>query len=151
VTLKLATEDDIPAVVMMLVAFHEQSPYKDIKLNMSRVFDLVTRVVVSDQTKNTIILKVIDDLPVGMVVGQVAEFPLTGGLIASELAWWVSPDHRKGTVATELLEAYEYWAKLLGCKFIQAVALTNEYEKVLSRFYNKRGYRSYETCFMKEL
>ena len=150
-SLRLPTKDDVGAVLVMLIAFHENSPYKHIPLKVDRLIDMVHKVIESDGTKNVIIMYTSDDVPVGLLVGQAAPFALTGALIASELSWWVDPQHRGGPAAKELLEAYEYWAKQVGCKYIQTVALNNESLPVLTRFYERKGYAKLETCFMKEL
>lgn len=72
-------------------------------------------------------------------------------LLAQELFWWVSPEHRKAGVATELLEALEAAAKSHGAKALFMLCLDDLDGERVSRMYERRGYRPTERLFLRKL
>lgn len=150
--LKIAEPLDALVVTDMLLKFHQHSPYTHIPVEKDYVYDMVSKTIAMDKSVNVIILgQDVEGTSRGMVIGQTAYFPLTGERIASEIAWWVDPEFRKTDLGVDLLTAYEYWAKTVGCKYVQSVALRNEYSHILERFYKSKGYAAMETCYLKEL
>lgn len=84
----------------------------------------------------------------GFIMGLATPFPFGPYRMASESAWWVSPEFRKLGVGLDLLNAFEYWAKeKAGCSFITMVGLS----KGLDKLYNAKGYKLYEHAYMKVL
>jgi GNAT superfamily N-acetyltransferase len=75
--------------------------------------------------------------------------PNDGAIIATELFWFVHPNHRGGGVL--LLDRFEQWAAKSGCQRATMVHLENSMPKVLGRFYRLRGYRPIETHYLKEI
>lgn len=87
------------------------------------------------------------DVPQGFLMAHSGPHPFWPVLVAQELAWWVSPDHR-GRAALRLLDAYEQWAADKGCALVGMAHLGDER---LSRLYDRRGYAKTETAFLKRL
>ena len=84
----------------------------------------------------------------GMILGQASAFPFGPHVLASEIAWYVSPDSRKSSLGKELIDAFEYWAKnIAGCTMITLSGLDDS----IGKFYEKQGYKLYEYAYMKEL
>lgn len=86
---------------------------------------------------------------VGFIAGFPLEEPVAGMRIFDELAWWVEPTHRGGSlVGPKLLRTAEHWAKqknLQLCKMV-APAGTN-----VGAFYARMGYTEVETSWIKRL
>ena len=72
----------------------------------------------------------------------------TGNLVATELFWFVFPDHRG--IGLELLDIYEKWARDEGCSEIRMIHLPRLMPDRLKRLYQRRGYRELEVAYGKE-
>lgn len=84
----------------------------------------------------------------GMLAAFVEPFLLGVAPIANEIAWWVIPSARKKSVGKDLVEAYEYWAKKLNCKYTTlSCYATND----LGKFYEGIGYVLHEKAYIKEV
>jgi GNAT superfamily N-acetyltransferase len=87
----------------------------------------------------------------GAIAGIINESPFDGERIASELFWYVWPGAPKGT-GTQLLEAFEQWAKSRGCTRVSMAHMVhNNDADRLGAFYSKKGYSPFETHYLKEL
>ena len=83
----------------------------------------------------------------GVLMAVAFEHPFGAGRIAKETVWFVSPKAR-GRGAIKMLEAYETWARSVGCVSVGMASLaTND----VSSLYERRGYSAVETHFMKPL
>ena len=72
-------------------------------------------------------------------------------LMAQELFWWVSPEHRGTGVAIELLEAMENAAKQLGARAMLMLCIDRLDGNKVAGIYKRRGYRAAERLFMRKL
>lgn len=84
---------------------------------------------------------------VGAIGGLVGPHFVSGGLAASELFWWVEPEHRGSGV--RLLFAYEAEAKRRGATVSSMIAPDGSED--VESIYRRRGYRRAEAYYMKEL
>ncbi|NSZ73259.1 GNAT family N-acetyltransferase [Agrobacterium tumefaciens] len=83
----------------------------------------------------------------GVLMAVAFEHPFGAGRIAKETVWFVTPEAR-GRGAIKMLDAYEVWARSLGCVSAGMASLaTND----VSSLYERRGYSAVETHFMKPL
>lgn len=89
----------------------------------------------------------------GSVVGALAGFfiasPLMGGVVFSEAAWYVTPEHRG--CGKELFDEMERIVKESDAVAIVVAADANEYQKVVERMYAGRGYSDIEHHWLKKL
>ncbi|MGO3934762.1 GNAT family N-acetyltransferase [Rhodopseudomonas pseudopalustris] len=69
--------------------------------------------------------------------------------LASETVWWIDPAHRGGSAAPRMLDAYEAWARQLGCKFAGMAGMGDD--PLVAKLYLRRGYRVAERHFLKVL
>jgi GNAT superfamily N-acetyltransferase len=69
---------------------------------------------------------------------------------AAEIFWYVLPGSPKGT-GTQLLEAFEEWAKRRGAKRVSMAYMVHNQPERLRAFYEKRGYRAFETFYVKAI
>jgi GNAT superfamily N-acetyltransferase len=86
------------------------------------------------------------------LVGMIAVLPLfahpvSGERVASELCWWVEPEHRNGSAAVRLLHAAETWAREQGAVVFQMVAPNQRVED----FYQAMGYDRVEVAYQKRV
>ena len=92
-----------------------------------------------------------DNEIVGMFIGFVAPCFFSDVIQATEIVWYVEPDHRGSRKALEMLDLFEEWAEFKGavCSNLMNLDVLNA-DKV-AKMYNKRGYRLVENTFVKEL
>lgn len=143
--LKLATIEDFADIKRMAIAFAEASPYKDFPKEMEKIDELILSLL-RDRNKTIIILYLHDGKPVGMIAGMSSEMIFSRDLVTSEVIWWVDQEFRGSRKSLALKEAYEYWAKRIGAKYI---GMSNLDDEKISRYYERSGYKPYERAFMK--
>lgn len=81
----------------------------------------------------------------GILLGAVGKSLLGPILQSHEIAWWVDPEHRGGSV--DMLKMYEDWAIEKGAKLIEVKSL-NIFKDV-DRLYERMGYSPIETSWVK--
>lgn len=145
-TLKIATPEDFDAVYDMCKKFISQTAYSAY-LNEDVFKPLIQSFLTDTKNEKVGIIAMEDDKPVGLIGGAVAYFIFGGIKYATEVAWWVEPEYRKSGVGKELIEAFEYWAKQIDCKFVSMSAL----DKELPKFYEKLDYSFAEVSYIKGL
>lgn len=93
-----------------------------------------------------------DDV-VGFLVALIAyEHPIIGRCkIATEIGWYVHPDHRHKGIARRLLDRYDDWAYREGCSHSLTSAMLNESFDQVKVAYEKRGYKPVEMSFIREV
>ncbi|MGV1912351.1 GNAT family N-acetyltransferase [Agrobacterium vitis] len=88
-----------------------------------------------------------DGLVCGLLLASALDHPFGAGLMAKETVWFIAPEAR-GRSGLIMLDAYEAWAKSIGCTSIGMAALaTND----VSSLYARRGYVPAETHFIKPI
>jgi GNAT superfamily N-acetyltransferase len=75
----------------------------------------------------------------------------TGAKTATEMWWFVLPEHRGGTVAMRLIRKFESIAKLNGCERVCMIHLASLHNDRLSELYNAMGYQLIEHCYSKPI
>lgn len=86
--------------------------------------------------------------PQGVLMAALSEHPFAPVRVATEVVWWIEPDHR-GVAASDMLAAYEAWAVEHGAAFAGMAAL--EAAPRAGVIYRRRGYMPVETHFIKAL
>lgn len=147
--LSLATEEDWGDVLRMSRAFHEESPYRDIPFSENKVWGLFSQYLSSDKTSLLCLLLRDGDDVCGLIFCAVTELYFSEIKTASEIVWWVHPDHRMKRGSLLLFQAYEFWANKVGAKFTCAVS--TEGTTQLDKFYKRSGYSLYESTYVKQI
>jgi hypothetical protein len=143
-TLKLATQEDVPVVVEMALRYAKASPFGRFPVDEAKINQIVQDLM-RDRNKGIIVLYIVNDKPEGMIAGMLTEMLFNHDAIATELVWWVNPEHRTRK-SLKLKEAYEYWAKRVGAKFIQMAEMNDD---KIRRFYERTGYDLTERAYLK--
>ena len=141
--MKIATIEDLPEVLEMSKQFMSSTGYQKYS-DEQTISNLIEAIVTGPQDAMIILL-----IPgVGFLAGQSSPFAFGPHLLASEVAWWVNEDQRKTGAGSELVDAFEYWAKNIArCTIITLTSL----DDIVGKFYEKKGYKLYERAYMKEL
>lgn len=148
--LRLATMEDVPALVPHLESFHRESPYKNVPFDAEKVFRLAASFMLGDADKVMIVLDY-EGTIIGFVAGQTSEVVFGRAKIASELAWYVVEGFRSGSGAMRLRQAFEYWAENIAkADIIHMASLAGAYAEKLDKHYTKKGYKLYEMTYLKD-
>jgi hypothetical protein len=84
----------------------------------------------------------------GVFMAAVTDHPFAPVKVATEVVWWIEPEYR-GTVASDMLAAYEAWAREQSASFVGMAAL--EAAPRAGVIYRRRGYVPAETHYIKAL
>ena len=141
--IKIATIEDVDEIMEMSKQFLSTTGYTEYS-DEQTIRNLINTVITGQQNEMIILL-----IPgTGFIAGQSSPFAFGSHFLASEIAWWVNEDKRKSGAGTELIDAFEYWAKhVAGCTIITLTSLDDE----VGKLYEKKGYKLYERAYMKEL
>src|SRR5687767_8203662 len=126
--LRIAIVDDVDHVVKMVMKFAENSPFKDY-VEEAVVRQIAEDLIETDNSQKIILLHGEE----GLLAGQAIPFVFGTKLMATEVWWWVDPDARGKSVGKELLEAFEFWAKKVGCALITMSSL----DETIGKYYEK--------------
>ena len=86
--------------------------------------------------------------PVGVLAATLGMHPLFPVSWASELIWWIEPEHRGGVAARAMAAAYEDWARERGAAAVALSALDDRAGRLMARL----GYAATsEARWIKEL
>lgn len=134
---------DIPRLVVMGVHFIQSTQYAgQIGENPDALFDMMLKLI---EAENAVIFVDGETQPIGMLGAHIFQHPMSGELVASELFWWVEPEHRGNGLA--LYRALEGWAEERGVHKIQMVAP----DERTSRVYCALGFTKVEELYQKAL
>ena len=143
--IRVATVEDLPAVLEMGHHFYAQTDYhkwvrEDPKFFASMCSMLFEqgRIFVADRGGEL----------VGFLAALVFVHPFMNQKMVTEIMWWVEPAHRGGTSAIRLLRATEAWGRECGAEAIQMGAWIGAH---LDPLYERMGFEARETMFQKAL
>lgn len=148
--LRPATAGDREAVVTLALHFHRATPYGGLLVVDSERVGVLFDVALQDG------IIFVAELENGDEGGELVAFlglvllthTLSGDRYAEEVAWWVEPAYRSGTLGPRLLARAEAWAVENGCAFLKMVAPVGT---EVGLYYARRGYEPIETAFLKRV
>lgn len=148
-TLRLATLDDVPALLELGKDLYKDSPLEFMKFDFSKVRENLEAAILNP--KEWLVLVSHDEgKPVGCLVAYVFNPLYSKEKIACEVLWHLLPEHRKGRRGVDMMVAFEYWAKLMGCAVAQYGWMTSSPAR-MEELYEKRGLKMVEKVYFKEL
>ena len=148
-SVRVATLDDIPALVEMGAAMRAESPrYRSQSFDPAKVTQIAHQLI---PTKGVGVAER-DGKIIGMMAGVVVPTWFGHDLMATDLVLYVKPEHRKTTRAALLLiRAFEAWAEERGAVDIMpGVSTMVEVEGTVG-LYEKLGYERYGAAMIKRL
>lgn len=144
--IRLATTDDVPALVTLGVRFLHETPYHMHLAVSPTHLEEVARALLAS-TDAVIFVAERHGEVVGCLALHVFLHPMSGERTANELVWWVNPEARG--VGVLLLRRGEEWAKAMQATRMQMVAPTAAPE--VARFYTHAGFAPVETMFERRI
>ncbi len=149
-----ATLEDVPALVVMASKFIKTSIYENVfPVEAARLEELATLLVkdhvvfIAEQRPTWLPAEHPMKPPVqGMLALALVPHMLTGRLYAEEVAWWVEPQHRNGTVGPRLMHQMECYVRQNRLHMVKMLAPA---DSGVGDFYRKCGYQALETAWIK--
>lgn len=141
--IRVATIDDLDLLVSMAKKFIDttfQAKYADADYIRSYAIEFLSNPY---PTKRIALLS--DDI--GVIGGVVTPFPWGNMFMAHDVMWWVEPDERGKLAGIELFNAFEYWAKSVGCNQIVMVGIDDR----TCKFYERNNYVLQERGYVKDI
>ncbi len=148
--LRIATSKDIPDLLRFAKNFHKASPYRSMRFDTDKGRKFLEGIITGKNSEGIVLVALKDGIPIGMLVGACAEPVFSSARIATELGWWIEEEFRNTRAALLIYEAYEDWAKRVGCTHVQSAYLPG-ISPALDKFYKKRGYTQVESSYLKVL
>jgi N-acetylglutamate synthase-like GNAT family acetyltransferase len=148
--IRKATPFDMPALVALMRGYVAEAPMEVLKDEAMHDQPYIEALLASLMAGRGFIL--IDDRGRGFIAAVINSNVWCPSLMElHELAWWVQPEHRGGTLGGRLWKAFDLLAQdYLDCGRAQIVC-----SSVIANSpkinYTKRGYRLMQTTYFKEL
>lgn len=147
--IRKATHDDIPRIVEMAERFYASTDYPAIgpasKASLAglAIITMESGVMLVAQTDH------------GEVIGMACLFiePFTFNpsiLVASELAWWIEPEHRGGALAGRMMRAIENECHGMDVNVIRMATLRNSPPQAAA-IYERMGYAQSDSHYMRAI
>jgi len=143
---RVATEKDISLLEEFIEQAFLDSKYIGL-LSEYKETEGISKYFVDPTTLNirTGIIKTVDDVDIGCALFEVLPSYFGNNYIARIVAVYLKPDFRGKGYMKEILDAFEYWGKLVGCKYYHVGVSRDNVDLV------NRDYVKFETMFMKEI
>jgi len=143
---RVATKKDLPLLLPIAFDFIKDLKHpSNIEIDKESVEGTLKHLISDDNS--TIILS-----ENGLIGGMV--FPYffnTNVMTAQELFWWVDDEARGSSEGTDLLEAFNVWAKEKGASSLTMVHLENDNSSKMENFYISQGYSPVETSYVRAI
>lgn len=158
--LKIATMEDFNEVKEMALEFLKESPYANYPKDITKVDNIIFSFLLDKELNNNkerVCLLAIpkgSNKPIGIIAGYTTEALFTNQKVATEVMWWVYPEHRgRSRASIELLQAFEHWASMVGSSYVQMASLASldDSRGIVEKIYKKFGYKTTEINYIKEI
>jgi hypothetical protein len=147
--IRLATANDEEAILAMAQEFISFSPYADFA---STTDDELRATIKWCMSNATIFVAENGGTLIGMLVAVIAPmWYAPTALVASEMAWWINTEHRRGTAAIRLVQAFENWARENGAIAVCMSNLQVDNANAVCGMLNRMGYNRTEQTHTKRI
>ena len=148
-SIRKATKEDVIDLAILGKQFVKESQNGFLGWSSSKVYDSLFDAVERDDFG--IFVLCADTEVVGMLIAFVAPCCFSDVVQASEITWYVDPEHRGSRMAIKMLDYFEEWAKDQGAVCANLGNLDVLNGDRVARLYNSIGYRLITNTFVKEL
>lgn len=131
-----ATANDIPAMLELGRAMCAEGYYAGMNFDEHKISGLLHRLIDGGFAA----VHEAGGQMVGLMIGAMGETWFGRDLNAIEYALYVTPDHRGGSAATRLLDAFTDWAKENGAREITVAQSTGVMVEKTAKFYQRMGF-----------
>jgi len=143
-----ATEADIPRLIELGQAMHEESPeYRGISYDPEKVGSTLKALI---NGAGVIFAYERSGEIHGALAGWIEEFWFSREKQAGDFALFVDPEYRNGLIAVKLALAFHSWAHLLGARRVQMGITTGVHADATGRLYRSLGMQDSGLLFQKD-
>ncbi len=144
-----ATPFDASAIAVLCGYFYRDHPVQGVvPFEMGHVLEQLRGLPLSPEA--FVWVSETEELLTGFLIGILAPMTFNKSVrVASEVAWYIHPDYRKGRDGLALFKEFEKWAEEKGAKAI--FMYSHGMYPGVSRLYERRGYVGQDTTFAKVL
>ena len=147
--IRWATEADIPQLVALGKRLHEEAPrYRGTIYDEKKVAALAHRIIHSPETGCALVAEKGGRI-VGTIAGFVTEHWFGPSKFAADLTVFLAPEWRGGSIFIKLLRRFEDWAQSAGAAELVLGISTGIDPAVTGAMYERLGYTSYGTSYVK--
>lgn len=140
--IRLATDEDVPAIVAMGQEFAETSTYREqMRTDPARLEAVALGILGNPDAAMWVCER--DGTLIGMLAMLLVTHPMSGDRIASEIVWWMNPTARGAGV--RMLRAAEQWAQDNAAVAVHMIAPTER----VGTFYAAIGYAAVEVNYYR--
>lgn len=147
--LREATEDDAIDIAILGKQFVKESQNTALGWNSNKVHDSILDAI--DRQDFGVFVLCSNNEIVGMLICFVTPCFFSDVLQAVEIAWYVTPEHRKSSKGIEMIKQYEEWARSKGAAQLTLMNLEVLEGDRVAKVYHRLGYTLTENTFSKEL
>ena len=140
-----ATEQDIPKLVEMGQALHDESTYKHVEYSPERVAE-TCRLMIAN---GFLVVAEKDGEVIGVMMGDVYVPWYTTERMGIDYTLYIMPEHRNGLIAVKMIKRFEQWCIAMGAKQIRPGIGTGV--KGAERLYKALGYVVSGEQFLKDI
>jgi GNAT superfamily N-acetyltransferase len=149
-TLRHATLDDVPQLLDVAFHLYEASPYLDLVADRDKCRQVMEAFIIHGNKEHLLLVSHDGDEIVGLLMAFIHKPLFSNDTMANECLMWLEPEYRSVGRSKELMDAYEYWAKLVGAKVAQYGHLSTVDERI-GALYKRRGAKPIEQTYFKVL
>lgn len=128
-----------------------ESIWKEEKIDIARLTMVIQSFTESSNDSRACFIAKQGDEVIGLLAASITADTILGKSMASEMMWYVTPEHRRSKVTHNLLDLYEKWAKKQDVECITMAHYCNETEPLLSRVFEKKGFKRMEVTYIKDI
>lgn len=149
-TLRIANLNDVPWIISHAHEQFRASKYADMDVDLVKAQTMIEKFIIEGKDEYIVLVSHDDGKPVGCLAAYAFAPIFSTRRVGVEVCFFVEESHRQSKRGTELMDAYEYWCKLVGCKTCQYGLLTSSPGR-MKELYERRGAYATETVYMKDL
>jgi GNAT superfamily N-acetyltransferase len=140
-----ATLEDIPKLVEMGLALHDESTYKHVEYSPERVAE-TCRLMIAN---GFLVVAEKEGEVIGVMMGDVYVPWYTTERMGIDYTLYIMPEHRNGLIAVKMIKRFEQWCISMGAKQIRPGIGTGDPSAI--KLYKALGYRSVGEWFLKDV
>lgn len=140
-----ATIDDIPKLVEMGRALHDETTYKHVEYSPERVAE-TCRLMIAN---GFLVVAEKEGEVIGVMMGDVYIPWYTTERMGIDYTLYIMPEHRNGLIAVKMIKRFEQWCISMGAKQIRPGIGTGDPSAI--KLYKALGYKSVGEWFLKDV
>jgi GNAT superfamily N-acetyltransferase len=132
--------NDLPALLTLAQRMHAEGAYSFLPFDPRKVALLF---VTCGATKGHFAaVAERDGVIVGFLGGKLAPYPFCDELLATDLGFYVAPEHRASTAAVRLLRTFRAWARDQGAREVSLAISSGVDIERIGALYQRMGFRA---------